>query len=479
MNLIRVQILLIAFLGTTGSVVGVSRLQQLDRQVFELHNEILSSFRVQQLIRDLDQWQPSEVTRKRVLDAASSKTQKQARSLLEKVAQAHYAMKRAQIRAPASQKNISSKTAAAAALQSYRAAQKEVLAFETSSMRSMLLRLDKVQQSRTAWQLLSIGSAVGALLWILLIIYTRVFRIIKRLNRRMMDFLLDRYSFQFSNPESNELGDLQRTFNSLAQRVINTTDELKRLDQAKSEFLSIASHELRTPMTSIKGSLSLLAAFHQQTASAQNQKVMRLLQIAESETDRLIRLINDLLDLAKIEAGGLPLKLSWVSLEALTRHSLEAVSALASQARVELKQVVDAQVLVQADADRFQQVLTNLVSNAVKFSQPDSAVTVWLSQAQNGAMQVNVTDQGPGIRKTDQALIFEKFRQGASAESPIVKGTGLGLAIARALVAEHGGEIGVESELGQGSTFWFTLPNWRMSSATENGLETSSAARVA
>ena len=126
----------------------------------------------------------------------------------------------------------------------------------------------------------------------------------------MMDFLVDRYSFQFSQPEANELGDLQRTFNSLAQRVINTMDELKRLDQAKSEFLSIASHELRTPMTSIKGSLSLLGTGMIGTV---DPACMKLIKVAEIETDRLIRLINDLLDLAKIEAGKLPLASNWLA----------------------------------------------------------------------------------------------------------------------------------------------------------------------
>ncbi len=110
-----------------------------------------------------------------------------------------------------------------------------------------------------------------------------------------------------------------------------------------------------------------------------------------------------------------------------------------------------------------QQVLTNLVSNAIKFSPKGSAVRVSISRAKTGDLVVSVQDQGPGIASEDQQLIFEKFRQGATAANPLVKGTGLGLAIAKALVAEHGGSIGVESAIGKGSSFWFTLPKWRES----------------
>ncbi|MCM2282126.1 MAG: cell wall metabolism sensor histidine kinase WalK [Bdellovibrionaceae bacterium] len=290
--------------------------------------------------------------------------------------------------------------------------------------------------------------------------YTRVkvLRGIDRMSRRMMDFLVDRYSFQFSEPEGNELGMLQRTFNSLAQRVINNMDELKSLDQAKSDFLSITSHELRTPMTSIKGSLSLLTSGVMGKLDPQSEK---LLKIAENETDRLIRLINDLLDLAKIEAGKLPLKGEWVVWDDLLHKTAQSLVGLANAAHVSIAVQPMPGLEVYMDKDRMQQILTNLLSNSIKFSPPDGTVSLLTSKTRNFELLVQVRDQGIGIAPGDQELIFQKFRQGASAENPIVKGTGLGLAIARALVEEHGGTIGVHSEKNKGATFYFTLPRWR------------------
>lgn len=304
----------------------------------------------------------------------------------------------------------------------------------------------------------ALASAVFGLLFLSWNVRRRILKPLESLSRRMMDFLVDRYSFQFSQPEANELGDLQRTFNSLAQRVINTMDELKNLDQAKSEFLNIASHELRTPLTSIKGSLSLLGSGHMGEIDPSS---LKLIKIAEVETDRLIRLINDLLDLAKIEAGKLPLVCAWMPWDEIAAKTTEGLMGLAHRASVNIKVEPAPGLEVFMDRDRIQQVLTNLISNAIKFSPEGGWIMVSVGRNQQGALLVNVQDQGPGIAPEDMALIFQKFRQGSSPDNPLVKGTGLGLAIAKALVAEHGGDIGVESVVGQGSTFWFTLPKWR------------------
>lgn len=321
--------------------------------------------------------------------------------------------------------------------------------------------------------LLALLAPCLGLLALLTTIRKKVFKSIERLSRRMMDFLVDRYSFQFSTPESNELGELQQTFNSLAQRVINTMDELKHLDQAKSEFLSIASHELRTPMTSIKGSLSLLATG---VIGHVDPGCMKLIKIAEFETDRLIRLINDLLDLAKIEAGRLPLACAWTPWDVAVAKTIEGLVGLAhkAQVRVEADSVQGLELFI--DRDRFQQVLTNLISNAVKFSPSGGMVRITVGRGQTGDLVVNVADHGPGIAPEDRDQIFQKFRQASSPQNPLVKGTGLGLAIARALVQEHGGEIGVESEVGKGSVFWFTLPKWRDEESTHDSAEQEGAA---
>jgi signal transduction histidine kinase len=297
-------------------------------------------------------------------------------------------------------------------------------------------------------------------------IHRSVIRPIRDLSRKMVDFMNDRYTYQFGVPSNDEIGHMQATFNTLAQRVISNMEQLKTLDQAKSEFLSIASHELRTPLTSIKGSLSLMRSG---VVGKMNAMAENLLSIAENETDRLIRLINDILDLAKIEAGKLPLHQDWHSLNRLVDVALQSLGGLAAQAGVNLRAEAMPPLVARMDSDRIQQVLTNLLSNAVKFSPQGKAVLVRCEVNERHELLIEVRDQGRGIDPQDQEAIFQKFRQATNAKNPLVKGTGLGLAIARALVEQHGGEIGVRSIPGEGSTFWFTLAEWRY--AHENKAE--------
>jgi signal transduction histidine kinase len=211
-------------------------------------------------------------------------------------------------------------------------------------------------------------------------------------------------------------------------------------------------------MTSIKGSLSLLTSG---VMGSVDPGARRLLKIAEDEADRLIRLINDLLDLAKIEAGRLPLVCSWTRWTDLMTKTSEGLSGLALNAGVDITWDAAPDLEIYLDRDRVQQVVTNLVANAIKFSPRGAMVKIRATRTVGEPLLIEIIDQGPGIAPEDQALIFQKFRQGAKPENPLVKGTGLGLAIAKALVLEHGGEIGVNSELGKGSIFFFTLPQWR------------------
>lgn len=286
---------------------------------------------------------------------------------------------------------------------------------------------------------------------------------LQKLSQRMMDFLVDRYTFKFSTPDNNEIGDLQRTFNSLAQRALNSMDELKALDRAKSEFVSIASHELRTPLTSIKGSLGLLSSG---IVGELNGEAQGLVRIAENETDRLVRLINNLLDLAKMESGTFKLQKEWVNVQHLAESCAESLIGLAQTADVKLqirRPPEDMEALL--DQDRIQQVVTNLMSNAIKYSPKGTSVTIAYSVTDDKFLEIDIIDCGPGIAAHDQELIFEKFRQATQPESKLVKGTGLGLAITKALVEEHGGKVSVRSEVGRGSTFYFTLPEWRVVSS--------------
>lgn len=325
--------------------------------------------------------------------------------------------------------------------------------------RNFLAKKLEALRSKIIWCLyLVIVCFIIVTLFMSIYIQNTIFSPLNSLYLRMLDFLNDRYTYEFQAPEANEIGDLQSTFNSLAQRVINNIEELKTLDSAKTEFLNIASHELRTPLTSIKGSLSLL---RNGVSGKLNDNSTKLLLIAETETDRLIRLINDLLDLAKIEAKKLPLEEKWYHIESTISETFESLRGLTEATDVKLIIKDQLPIDVFIDRDRIHQVLTNLLSNAIKYSPRSGIVT--LNYFVNGHHQlvVEISDQGRGIAPEDQKQIFEKFRQATNDRSPLVKGTGLGLAIARAIIEEHGGEINVKSLPKKGSTFYFTLPKWK------------------
>jgi signal transduction histidine kinase len=308
---------------------------------------------------------------------------------------------------------------------------------------------------------LFVCSSLSAVTAIATALYLRshIFRPLTKLSNRMMDFLIDKYSFKFTIPDNTEVGDLQRTFNSLAQRVLNHMEELKQLDSAKSEFLSIASHELRTPMTSIKGSLGLLKSG---ITGKLDPAGIHLIDIAEKETDRLIRLINDLLDLAKIEANSVQFDKKWSSVEELIKKTLQSLEGLASAAGVHFELVTpEISPLALIDTDRMQQVLNNLISNALKFSPKGSKITVKLLASAERGLRIEVIDQGPGIDLDVQERIFEKFSQGTCPQNPLVAGTGLGLTIAKAITEQHEGEITVKSRPGRGATFTVSLKHWK------------------
>lgn len=227
----------------------------------------------------------------------------------------------------------------------------------------------------------------------------------------------------------------------------------KEVDRMKSEFIAIASHELRTPMTSIKGSVDLILSGYAGDISTDTQE---LLEIAQKNCDRLIRLINDILDLAKIEAGQIRLNLERLDLSDAAERSIQGVQSLADQNEIQLVLERPREMpLVEADKDRIEQVVTNLLSNAIKFSPPRSQVRVQL-EVVDGWVQCSVMDQGGGIAADQLQRVFGKFQQlGNSARKG---GTGLGLAITQALVNEHRGKIWVESKLNQGTQFIFRLP---------------------
>ncbi|HEY0139341.1 MAG TPA: PAS domain S-box protein [Thermoanaerobaculia bacterium] len=228
--------------------------------------------------------------------------------------------------------------------------------------------------------------------------------------------------------------------------------ERRAVEKMKDEFVSIVSHELRTPLTSIRGALGLLAGGR---VGDMPERARRMLDIAVSNTDRLVRLINDILDIERMESGRITLTRQFCDAGDLIDEAVEVMRPMATRAGVELE-ALPCNVTIYADRDRVVQTITNLISNAIKFSDPSTRVTVAASTV-DGQVQFEVADQGRGIPESKLDAIFERFQQVDASDSREKGGSGLGLAICRSIVRQHGGEIWCESELGRGSRFRFTM----------------------
>lgn len=238
----------------------------------------------------------------------------------------------------------------------------------------------------------------------------------------------------------------------------NDVTELKRIDRMKSEFVSTVSHELRTPLTSIRGSLGLVWGG---VTGELPEKAKSLIGIAKNNCERLIRLINDILDSEKIESGKMRFELQPLELVPLIEQALAANEGFAEQHKVKMILSATAQpVRVNVDSDRLIQVLTNLLSNAIKFSPAQGLVQVRVRHA-SGRVRVEISDSGPGIPEEFQKRIFQKFSQADSSDTRQKGGTGLGLNISKAILERMEGSIGFATETNVGTTFFFELPEWR------------------
>ncbi|HEY4133340.1 MAG TPA: MHYT domain-containing protein [Gemmatimonadaceae bacterium] len=250
-------------------------------------------------------------------------------------------------------------------------------------------------------------------------------------------------------------------------RDISGRRELERL---KDEFVSIVSHELRTPLTSIRGALGLLESGK---LAAAPEKAGRMLTVAVANTDRLIRLINDILDVERIDSGSVAMDFAWCNARDIATQVIEALHPVAEQAGVQLA-MQDGDARIWADADRLTQTLTNLVSNAIKFSPRDSAVSVGFA-LKNTGVEFEVRDSGRGIPAEKLESIFERFQQVDASDAREKGGTGLGLAICRSIIAQHGGRIWAEQNEGGGSAFKFMLPR-RASGVSETTVASTDVA---
>lgn len=234
--------------------------------------------------------------------------------------------------------------------------------------------------------------------------------------------------------------------------LIEQNDRLRELDRLKDEFVALVSHELRTPLTSITGYLELVLA-----DPALDAEHRRFLEVVERNSGRLLRLVSDLLLVAQIESGKLTLRAGEVDLAAVAAESVEALRPAADARGVELRLEAAPVPPLRGDRARLAQLLDNLVSNAVKFTEPGGHVLVALAQNGEG-VRVAVSDDGIGIAPEDQRRLFDRFFRAEGAQERAIGGTGLGLTIARAIAEAHGGELGLTSAVGEGTTFEVSLP---------------------
>ena len=242
-------------------------------------------------------------------------------------------------------------------------------------------------------------------------------------------------------------------------RALRYAGERKRLERLKDEFVSTVSHELRTPLTSIAGSLGLLMG---NAAGSLPKSAERLLEIAHTNSVRLVRLVSDILDIEKLESGHVAFDLKKIQVRPLVEQTVEAIRGYAEGHRVKVRiEAVVAVDDVRADADRLAQVLTNLMSNAIKFSPPDGEVVIAVeNEAKVNVVRITVRDHGPGISFDFKSRIFERFAQADATPARRKGGTGLGLSIAKQIIDRLGGEIGFADAPGGGTVFHVELPIW-------------------
>ncbi len=263
------------------------------------------------------------------------------------------------------------------------------------------------------------------------------------------------YGEKINYKSDDEIGELVNSFNIMSDTIKQKTEEAKETDIAKDEFLSMITHELKTPLVPIQGYVDILLGEH---LGPLTEKQKERLKIIKSSSESLLRIISDLLDAQKLELGKLVVKKENHDIKDTIEKAVESLQPRAIENKVTINQHLDKKITVPHDTERIRQVLTNLLKNSLDVVEPNSGLIEIFVEDLPNEVKISVKDNGPGIPQENQENLFKKFYQGDTSLTREVGGSGLGLAICKGLVEEHGGTILAESTSGTGATFSFTLP---------------------
>jgi signal transduction histidine kinase len=303
-----------------------------------------------------------------------------------------------------------------------------------------------LQDLRGRW-LLATGSGLLLSAVVGLVLSEVIVKPLRRLTAATEAVAAGNYNQKVTINTRDELGRLSKTFNEMTER-------LRAARQIQTDFVANVSHELRTPLTSMKSMIETL-----RNGAVDDHEVRDpFLETVETETNRLIRLVNDLLLLSRVDSRGLQLQCKPVELAPLIQ---DVVTPFAAHVQNAIRLQIPDGLCVSVDPDRIAQVLINLLDNAAKYSRPQGAVTVTARRDDDDMALISIADQGMGIPSADLSRIGQRFYRTDRARSRLQGGSGLGLAIAKALVDAHGGQLWLESEEGIGTTVYFTLSTTR------------------
>jgi len=323
---------------------------------------------------------------------------------------------------------------------------------------SMLAKIDETSEAYRTSRWVVIGFGVGSIALALLLGYAISSSLVvpvRKMEVRLGEIASGDFSRRVEVANRDELGTLAENLNRMNDELRGLYQQLETANRHKSEFLANMSHELRTPLNAIIGFSEML---REQMFGDLNEKQLEYAEDIHSSGRHLLSLINDILDLAKVEAGRMELELSEFALPLAIENAMTLVKERAARHGIALDFEIDERLnCFVGDERKFKQILLNLLSNAVKFTPEGGRISVVAGLKDNG-LQISISDTGIGISPEERKTIFEEFRQAKGDGSGKREGTGLGLTLTKKFVELHGGTIRVESEVGKGSTFTFTMP---------------------